>query len=593
VSRPLVVVGDALLDRDLTGRAERLAPDAPVPVVSGLSCVDRPGGAALAALLAGPGTVLVTALGADPAGERVAELLAAAGVRVVAGRLPGSTPCKERVRVAGQSLLRLDREEPAPGPPEVTPDMVAAVRSAGAVLVSDYGRGLTADPALREALAGLDRTVPVVWDPHPRGADPVPGVRLVTPNLSEALRAAGSGSAPGRPGAAAPGGSGPGAPGGPTGHAGPGRVAGPGPAGSGGPGRGPGPAGSAGPGRSSGPAGSGGPGAGGTPGSGDARGAGGSTVAKAARAARLLAERWRAGGVVVTLGAGGALLAGGDAVPLAVPAPPVTDAHDPCGAGDRFAATVAVRLAAGALPSEAVTAAVAAASAYVAAGGPASLLAPDGPLRRTRTAPAAGAPADAIADGGTGNGATAGGPASDGATADGDDAGQVVAQEGAGGIDAVAAVVARVRAAGGTVVATGGCFDILHAGHVATLQAARRLGDCLVVCVNSDESVRRLKGAGRPLVPERDRVRVLEALGAVDAVTVFGEDTPLAVLDRIRPDVWVKGGDYAAGSLPETRLLAGWGGEVVVVPYLAGRSTTGLVETARVTGMTNAGRQDG
>ena len=154
-------------------------------------------------------------------------------------------------------------------------------------------------------------------------------------------------------------------------------------------------------------------------------------------------------------------------------------------------------------------------------------------------------------------------------------------------------LVRRVRAAGGTVVATGGCFDLLHAGHVATLEAARRLGDCLVVCLNSDASVRRLKGAGRPLVPERDRVRVLAALGVVDAVTVFDETTPHAVLAALRPDVWVKGGDYAAPGLPEAELLAGWGGQVVVVPYLAGRSTTRLARTTQVTGMTTAGRQDG
>ncbi len=191
MTRPLVVVGDALLDRDLTGRADRLSPDAPVPVVSGLSEVDRPGGAGLAALLAardGAEVVLVTALGDDPAGRRVAGLLAAAGVRVVAGRLPGPTPAKERVRVAGQSLLRLDREETAPAPPAVTAAMTGAVRSAGAVLVSDYGRGLAADPALRAAVVAAARAVPVVWDPHPRGADPVPGVRLATPNLAEALR---------------------------------------------------------------------------------------------------------------------------------------------------------------------------------------------------------------------------------------------------------------------------------------------------------------------------------------------------------------------------------------------------------------------
>ncbi|HST67688.1 MAG TPA: PfkB family carbohydrate kinase [Mycobacteriales bacterium] len=162
--RPLVVVGDALLDRDVTGRAERLSPDAPVPVVSALTETDRPGGAGLAALLAardGLDVVLVTALGADPAGERVAALLAEAGVTVVAGRLPGLTPAKERVRVAGQSLLRLDREETAPGPPGVTDAMLAAVRGAGAVLVSDYGRGLAADARLRAELERAARRVPV------------------------------------------------------------------------------------------------------------------------------------------------------------------------------------------------------------------------------------------------------------------------------------------------------------------------------------------------------------------------------------------------------------------------------------------------
>ena len=466
--QPVVVVGDALLDRDLIGRADRLSPDAPVPVVSGLSEVERPGGAGLAALLAtrdGGEVVLVTALGDDPAGRRVAELLAAAGVRVVAGRLPGRTPAKERVRVAGQSLLRLDREEAAPAPPAVTGAMTEVVRSAGAVLVSDYGRGLATDPALRAAVTAAARAVPVVWDPHPRGADPVPGARLVTPNLTEALRFAG-------------------------------------------------------------------------------RPADGGTIAAAARAGLELTDRWRVAGVAVTLGAGGALLAdAADGVPLVVPAPPVGPAGDPCGAGDRFAATAAVRLAAGALPSEAVIAAVAAASAYVAAGGPAGLSTADRP-----TAPPA-VPAPSAHE-----------------------------------------AVRRVRARGGTVVATGGCFDLLHAGHVATLEAARRLGDCLVVCLNSDASVRRLKGEGRPLVSEPDRVRVLEALEVVDAVTVFEEDTPHAVLDALRPDVWVKGGDYAGPALPEAELLAGWGGQVVVVPYLAGRSTTRLVQ---LTEMTTAGRQDG
>jgi rfaE bifunctional protein nucleotidyltransferase chain/domain len=130
-------------------------------------------------------------------------------------------------------------------------------------------------------------------------------------------------------------------------------------------------------------------------------------------------------------------------------------------------------------------------------------------------------------------------------------------------------------------VATGGCFDLLHAGHVALLRAARGLGDCLVVCLNSDESVRRLKGDGRPLVTAGDRARVLEALEFVDAVEVFDEDTPVEVLRRLRPDVWVKGGDYALSDLPEAAVLDEWGGQAVVLPYLDGRSTTALIDLAR------------
>jgi rfaE bifunctional protein nucleotidyltransferase chain/domain len=130
------------------------------------------------------------------------------------------------------------------------------------------------------------------------------------------------------------------------------------------------------------------------------------------------------------------------------------------------------------------------------------------------------------------------------------------------------------------VVATGGCFDLLHAGHVATLRAARQLGDCLVVCLNSDDSVRRLKGPTRPLVPAADRVRVLEALECVDAVVVFDEDTPAEVLTRIRPDIWAKGGDYAGADVPEAAVLETWGGQAVVLPYLQGRSTTRLVHDA-------------
>jgi rfaE bifunctional protein nucleotidyltransferase chain/domain len=141
-----------------------------------------------------------------------------------------------------------------------------------------------------------------------------------------------------------------------------------------------------------------------------------------------------------------------------------------------------------------------------------------------------------------------------------------------------------VRAAGGTVVATGGCFDLLHAGHVRTLVAARALGDCLIVCLNSDTSVRRLKGRGRPLVTQDDRASVLEALSCVDGVIIFDEDTPERALRRARPHVWVKGGDYEGVRLPEADVLAEWGGRALVLPYLDGRSTTRLIEEAATNG---------
>jgi rfaE bifunctional protein nucleotidyltransferase chain/domain len=141
-------------------------------------------------------------------------------------------------------------------------------------------------------------------------------------------------------------------------------------------------------------------------------------------------------------------------------------------------------------------------------------------------------------------------------------------------------VIERVRARGGTVVATGGCFDLLHPGHIQTLHSARALGDCLVVCLNSDRSVRRLKGPTRPIVPSEDRAAVLSALGCVDAVVIFDEDTPAAVLRELRPHVWVKGGDYAVVDLPEAEVLAAWGGRAVVLPFVEGRSTTRLIQEA-------------
>lgn len=133
----------------------------------------------------------------------------------------------------------------------------------------------------------------------------------------------------------------------------------------------------------------------------------------------------------------------------------------------------------------------------------------------------------------------------------------------------------------GTLVFTNGCFDLLHRGHVEYLHAARALGDHLVVGLNSDASVRRLKGPERPLIGEEDRATVLAALEALDAITIFDEDTPRDLIARLLPDVLVKGGDYRPEEVVGRAEVEAAGGRVVVVPFLQGRSTTGIVERIR------------
>ena len=129
---------------------------------------------------------------------------------------------------------------------------------------------------------------------------------------------------------------------------------------------------------------------------------------------------------------------------------------------------------------------------------------------------------------------------------------------------------------------TNGVFDVLHRGHVSYLQQARALGAALVVAVNSDASARQLgKGPDRPLNNETDRALVVAALQAVDHVVLFDEATPCEMIERIRPDVYVKGGDYDVDRLRETELVRGWGGRAVAIPFIDGYSTTRLVERIR------------
>ena len=461
-ARPVVVIGDALLDVDLRGESHRRSPDAAAPVLDEPMSWFRPGGAALAARLLheydGTDVVLVTALGQDSAAEELANGLGS-GVTLVALPLRDRTPTKTRVQTGGATIARVDEGCEPTGQEADGADVRRILRGATAVLVSDYGLGLTRQNAVREALAEAAEHVPVVWDPHPRGAPPISGTRMVTPNEDEA------------------------------------RV-------------------------------------------GEEQGSG-------TRRARRLTELWRVGAVTITLGKNGATWYDSEGESGWSRATSVTESGDTCGAGDAFASACTAVLARGADTSEAVDLGTRAASSFVADGAAAAYAKPRG------------------------------------------------VREPSVNVLVFPPAVERARSRGERVVATGGCFDVLHAGHVDLLHRARALGDHLIVLINSDASVEALKGPGRPVVPGFDRARVVAALACVDTVVLFDDLTPVETLARIRPDVWVKGGDYDPEELPETAVVRGAGGEVVTMPLLTGRSTSGLINRIREHEDTPAGHRPG
>ena len=149
------------------------------------------------------------------------------------------------------------------------------------------------------------------------------------------------------------------------------------------------------------------------------------------------------------------------------------------------------------------------------------------------------------------------------------------------GRERLLAVAADAHRASRRIVFTNGCFDLLHVGHVRYLAAARDTGDLLIVGLNDDASVRRLKGPARPLVAEAARAEVIAALGVVDYVTLFGEDTPYALIAAVQPDVLVKGSDWAAEDVVGRDVVEARGGRVILIPVVAGFSTTSLVERLR------------
>jgi D-beta-D-heptose 7-phosphate kinase / D-beta-D-heptose 1-phosphate adenosyltransferase len=459
---PLVVLGDSMLDIDIEGDASRLSPEAPVQVVDVTRQRRRPGGAGLAALLAarsGQDVILITALGSDDLGDALLNLLTD-HVEVCSLPLEGSTVCKCRVAAGEIPMLRVDSGSGRARRTPLPPAAVRALTSAGAIMVADYGRGVAALPTIRQALLEM-HSVPVVWDPHPRGPAPVRGCTVVTPNADEARLSCGADHP--------------------------------------------------------------------------------------AEQGRQLCENWQARSVAVTIGSRGAVLTEATDPPRTTPVPVLDLARprpgrlDACGAGDQFAVAAAVALLEGADVRQAVRAAVSSATQFVHDGGATHVSTVSGSesidLSARLVEPTA--------------------------------------------LPDAFEVAARIRRAGGRLVATGGCFDLLHRGHISLLNQARALGDALIVCLNSDASVRRAKGSGRPVVPQEDRARVLSALAAVDGVAIFEEKTPAALLGRLQPDIWVKGQDYADRIMPEAEMVERLGGQVVLLPVVPGYSTTRLVHTAR------------
>jgi len=262
-------------------------------------------------------------------------------------------------------------------------------------------------------------------------------------------------------------------------------------------------------------------------------------VESIAAAARRLVREADLEAMIVTLGDRGMLVVPASSAPITVPATK-REVYDVTGAGDTAIAVLAVALAAGA--PLAAAAQIANTAAGVSVGQVGAVAVEPASIR------------DALAS---------------------RPDGKVLDRTG------LAARAASWRMMGKRIVFTNGCFDLLHSGHLSLLENAARLGDVLVLAINSDESVRRLKGPERPLVPQAERAALLAALSFVDAVTIFDEDTPLETLQALRPHVLVKGADYRPDQIVGRELVESYGGHVAVVPLVPEKSTSALVERIR------------
>ncbi|WP_194821865.1 D-glycero-beta-D-manno-heptose 1-phosphate adenylyltransferase [Micromonospora sp. S-DT3-3-22] len=561
--RAVLVVGDAMLDEWRFAESERLCREAPAPILTLRRRITAAGGAANTAVniaTLGGRALLVAPVGADVAGDELHDCLDRAGVwdRTVS-EPHRPTPVKRRMLAGNQILLREDSGDPDDpldddGVGRLLTALSCATEELRAVaggvaptlVVCDYGLGALPAPVRAWLVAHRYRYATVALDAHDladwRGLNPT----VVTPSFAEATRLLARAAA------------GFGAPPAPTRTGGTGLhldhppndpadgpselVVGTAP---GGVGRAP-----------TGPTGEPTPGEGRVAMTGDGlsvTGAGvtvnatvGEGVDRAGLAQARLAElRAHTGAdvVAVTLDTEGAIVGGPDGAPRRSHSTPVPASHA-VGAGDAYLAAMTLALAAGApLPTAAQLAQLAATITVSDTG--------TCVCRREDLLDALGG----AAGGGT-----------------------HPTLVGTGELDAI---VADHRRAGRSVVFTNGCFDVLHPGHVRYLEQARALGDLLVVAVNSDSSVRRLKGPDRPVNPVEDRTALLAALSCVDHVVVFEEDSPADLIEAVRPDVYVKGGDYPPEMVPEAPLVRRLGGQVRTLGYVPDRSTSAIIDRIR------------